>query len=393
MKSIENNQKENFEKENKKIEKNQNKNRIPIIHCNEEENKNSNLIDNYPELKLSLGKKRQKSIPKKETNINIKNEAYSLRTVLNNSGYVIILTINAPNFLKEYLIPIWFETETFIKFSTKGKWRIDKQYEFTDASGMASPPTVHFNYGALIGRIGSGESFMISGEEFSYITRTEGPLYLRINLPKKIEVNPEGTMEVRIYDGTVMPLEEIYERIGWKENSLKYEITEPSEIENELIGTFNNLRMNPILFYEKYIRDSSKYIIWTKDFLKQKTNDELKPFSVNDKCYILLNDSRDTSNVKTKLVKQTMNVFLDELQDYLSCTISYELQCDIIINCKFTKKNEPSDICMQFLLDNKFRDYIFDYNYNSIAIKFIENYFIESHLVVLAILKEKDKDI
>jgi hypothetical protein len=258
---------------------------------------------------------------------------------------------------------------------------------------MASPPTIHFNYGALIGRIGSGESFMIFGEEFSYITRTEGPLYLRVNLPKKIEVNPEGTMEVRIYDGTVMPFEEIYERIGWKENNLKYEITEPSEIENKLISTFNNLRMNPILFYEKHIRDSSKYIIWTKDFLKQKTNNELKPFLVNDKCYILLNDSRDTSNVKTKLVKQTMNVFLDELQDYLSCTISYELQCDIIINCKFTKKKEPSDICIQFLLDNKFRDYIFDYNYNSIAIKFIENYFIESHLVVLAILKEKDKDI
>ena len=77
----------------------------------------------------------------------------------------------------------------------------------------------------------------------------------------------------------------------------------------------------------------------------------------------------------------------------MSCTITYELQCDIIINCKFTKKKEPSDICIQFLLDNKFRDYIFDYNYNSIAIKFIENYFIESHLVVLAILKEKDKDI
>ena len=72
------------------------------------------------------------------------------------------------------------------------------------------------------------------------------------------------------------------------------------------------MRKNPIYFM-KHIRDSSKYIIWTKDFLKQKINDELKPFSLNDKCYILLNDSHDTSNVKTKLVKQTLNVFLEEL--------------------------------------------------------------------------------
>ena len=255
---------------------------------------------------------------------------------------------------------------------------------------MASPHTINFNYGALVGRIGSGESFMISGEEFSYITKNEGPLYLRINLPKKLKVSPEGTMEVRIYDGTVMPIEEIYEKIGWKEDYMKYELTEPSEIENILINTFNNLRMNPILFYEKNIRDSSRYIIWTKDFLKQKTNDELRPFSVNDKCYILLNDSRDKNNVKTKLVKQTINIFLEELQDYLCNTIRYELQCNIGINCKFTKKKEPVDICVQFLLDNKFREYIFDSNYNSIAVKFIENYFGESHLVVLAILRENN---
>ena len=254
---------------------------------------------------------------------------------------------------------------------------------------MASPHTIDFNYGALVGRIGSGPSFMIAAEDFSFLTKNEGPLYLKINLPKKMQVKPDGIMEVRIYDGTIMPIEEIHERIGWKENNMKYVIKEPSDIENNLISSINNLRMNPILFYEKNIRDNARHIIWTKDYLKQKINNDIKPFSVNDKCYILLNDSRDTNNLKSKLVKQKMNIFLEELQEYLGCTIKYELKANIAINCKFTKKEDPIEICIQFLLDNQFRDNIFDTNYNSIAVRFIEKYFDDFHLVVVAIIKEE----
>ena len=82
-----------------------------------------------------------------------------------------------------------------------------------------------------------------------------------------MQVNPDGIMEVRIYDGTIMPIEEIHERIGWKENNMKYEIKEPSDIENNLISSINNLRMNPILFYETFLKQNTN-TIWTEDFLK-----------------------------------------------------------------------------------------------------------------------------
>ena len=69
------------------------------------------------------------------------------------------------------------------------------------------------------------------------------------------------------------------------------------------------------------------------------------------------------------------------------------LKCEFIINCKFTRKKDTKDICTQFLLDNKFRNYIFNSKYNSICIRFIENYYNEFHLLILIMLKEKNKKI
>ena len=72
----------------------------------------------------------------------------------------------------------------------------------------------------------------------------------------------------------------------------------------------------------------------------------------------------------------------------ISSEIRTELKSDVIVNFKLTKKNLPIDISIQYLLDKKIRNYIFDKNYNSIAVKFIENYNDDFHLVILAILKK-----
>ena len=69
---------------------------------------------------------------------------------------------------------------------------------------MPTPNTLDFNYGACIARIGSGESFVILPNNFTYITKNEGPLYLKMNLPRKLKLFPEGQIEMNIYDGEAL---------------------------------------------------------------------------------------------------------------------------------------------------------------------------------------------
>ena len=58
-----------------------------------------------------------------------------------------------------------------------------------------------FNYGATIARIGSGELFVLPSKEFIYYPKVEGPLYLKINFPKNINIKPDGKLKIKIYDG------------------------------------------------------------------------------------------------------------------------------------------------------------------------------------------------
>ena len=114
---------------------------------------------------------------------------------------IYLIKVNASYFLKEELIPIWFEKDIYIKFITKAKWRIDRKYNYTDSKGMPSSRSLGFNYGAAIARIGSGPKFILQPNDFTYLNKFEGPLYLRMNLPKNLDVCPEGNMEIKVFDG------------------------------------------------------------------------------------------------------------------------------------------------------------------------------------------------
>ena len=306
----------------------------------------------------------------------------------------VIIKINPTYFLREYLIPVWFEKNTFIKFITKGKWRIDKNYDYTHSSGMPSSRSLGFNYGALVARIGSNPSFLLPPNEYIYHSKKAGPLYLRMNLPKKIKVNPEGTMEVRIFDVEMMNMEEINQKIGWKQQVLKYDIDESTEFEQNLTNDINDLRMNPVLFYERNVKNIQN-TIWTEGFLKDMkyNNDynEIQPLSINNDCYVAIHNFIVDSieYIEKRFEHKKVPVFLEEFQKLISINLKPRFS-DNVVNCKLTKKYKSIDVCIQYLLDEKFRDNIFNKDFKSIAVKVFDNYFVEGYLIIIAFLKVED---
>ncbi len=51
------------------------------------------------------------------------------------------------------------------------------------------------------------------------------------------------------------------------------------------------------------------------------------------------------------------------------------------------KKNKGADICYQYLFDKNFRKAIFSKKYTSIAVKIVEEFYDDSNLIILAIMK------
>ena len=396
------------EKENKNdnIEYDENNNINNNVNINDENdnhNETGKLFNNEGNLnKVSIldkyfkPKKNKKiSVNKSKTNIKPNKEPFTLKTEKIDSINLSTLTINASCFLREYLIPIWFKKNDFIKFETTGRWRIDKNYDFTNTKGMPTPKTLDFNYGACIARIGSGEPFVILPQNFTYTTKQEGPLYLKMNLPRRLEMRPEGIIEMYIYDGEVLPIEEIYKRIGWIENNMKYGNNKGTEMENNLMTSLNNLRMNPVLFYEKYFREV-KNILWIEKYLEEKEAQKnkyyRKPFQVKENYYDLINKYVNNNYVNKKNVnKQKVSLNLNNMKENLELLVKNDLKCKNLIDCKLVQKYKINDICLLYLLDKKLRNHIFSNEYNCITIKIIENYLDESSLLILCFAKINEK--
>jgi len=348
---------------------------------------NNTLRNSYDKDNSCLQSKEMKGTKKGK-------EPFVIRQKRTNSCNIVIIKINATYFLREYLIPVWFEKNTFIKFVTKGKWRIDKNYEYTDSSGMPSSRNLVFNYGALVARVGSNPAFLLPSNEYTYHAKKGGPLYLRINLPKKLKVNPEGSMEVRIFDVELMTMEEINKKIGWKQKVMKYEVEESTEFEQNLANDINDLRMNPVLFYERNVKNIQN-AIWTEGFLKDmKYNNEyndIQPLSINNNCYVAIHNyiADSVEYIEKKIGNKKMQIFFEELQKLISMHLKPRFS-ENIVNCKLTKKDKTIDICNQYLLDEKFRTNIFNKDFKSIAVKVFDNYFVEGYLVIIAFLKEEE---
>ena len=365
---------------------------------NENENKNKNKM-----IARSLNRNRtfvkNKFTPTKILkSIKTKsyNEGFTIKLMEEGDYTIKVVIIDVSNFLGEFLIPIWFEKDNYIRFNTEGNYRINDTSEFHNSTGLQS--TMTFNYGATIARIGSGENFVLPNKEFIYFSITEGPLYLKVKYPNNIEIKPEGKLKIKIYDGELMTKEKIYEKIGWKEKNLKYSDKNSTFIENDLTIFLNNLRMNPILFYENYIKDDNSTKTFAKKFLnemEEKNNlNGIKPFSVNNNLYELIKGyiQNNYDSIKKELNKKNSLESMKELQGLLNFYLKKIIGEDIILNCKKARKSEVKHICLKYLYDKTIIKDIFDSNYNSIAIHIKDDIFDDFYLIVLAITKVEKTD-
>mgnify|MGYP002625305096 CR=1 FL=1 len=331
------------------------------------------------------------------------------------------ILINACSFCEEYMMPIWCPKDVYIKFRVKGKWRIDKNYEFTDSKGFPSNSGLGFNYGAMVGRIGLGDKFLVE-DEAAILVKKEGPLFMRQNLPKRIRLEPEGQLEITVYDGEYMKIEEINERIGWKEsgvfnndkessknnenssdinvaesngsikikkNNKNNSIKDVQELEKKMRIYLNNLRLNPSLFYEKYI-NFNQSLIWTKKYLDKIKANEITALEENETCYNYLTEYFELPSQKKFLYKNNLSEYLSKVDEDVGFFLCEQVSKVVKVKSKITQKDNPYEIIVQFLLDKKYRSYIFDENSLFLTIKFFKNFFNNSSLVIMAIGIDRD---
>ena len=406
------------------------------IDINEEENieeinilsKNNDLnsIEKNNEQLKGSGNNLNSKLQNKNRNKNKKNlnkkKPFIITEIQSNPYQKVKIAINACSFYDEYMMPIWCPKNVYIKFRVDGKWRIDKSYDYTDSKGMPSNHSNQFNYGALIGRIGIGDKFVVA-DETAVLAKKEGPLFLRQNLPKKMKIEPEGKLEISIYDGIYKSIQEINNLIGWKENETvdqsnenkennnternsseqkyikttnsnslkKIEIGE-KELEKNLRKQLNNLRMNPTMFYEKYINFNTN-LIKTKKYLAKIEKNEKIPLEDNETCSNYLEDYfklPNQINLRKTLNKNNVHENLLKLDEDIGYFLSDQVSRKVIAKSKITKIENPYEIVIQFLLDKKFRTYIFDSYSQCLSIKVFKNFFNKSTLVIMGIVLDKD---
>ena len=386
-----------------------------LVYNNLKESSNSKKNE-----KSESPKKEKSKSPNKNNNKNINNnknkknikKPFIVSDIFSNPYKKIKIIINASSFFDEYMMPIWCPKDVYIKFKVEGKWRIDKKYEYTDSKGLPSNNSKGFNYGALIGRIGLGEKFVVANEK-CILVKKEGPLFLRQNLPKKMKIEPEGKLEIIIYDGDYMKIEDINKKIGWKENGIVGNINEKGnneknnyeiknnikinsniemekKLENNLKKQLNNLRMNPTMFYEKYINTK---LVGTKEYLIKKEKEEKNPLNENKTGYEFLEKyftSYKQIQSKKKINKNNINENLSQLNEDIEYFLFNRIGTTVKGKSIITQKDNPNEIILQYLLDKKFRTYIFSNHSQFLIIKVIQDYFNKSNLIIMAIALDKD---
>lgn len=421
--------KEQLDNNEKDVEEEEKSEEIPDnMNVNEEQDlenhmlssiNNSNSMEQKSnELKRSSNNIKSKDIKKtkKKKNIN-KKKPFIITEISTNPFQKVKIVINACSFCDEYMMPIWCNRDAYIKFKVEGKWRIDKNYDYTDSKGLPSNNSSGFNYGALIGRIGRGAKFVVSNEN-TILVKKGGPLFLRQNLPKKMKIEPDGKLIISVYDGEYKKISEINKLIGWKENgaieetnnnknndksssdvksnksytSCKREEMLEKEIEKNLIKHLNNLRMNPTLFYEKYINFNTK-LIKTKYYLDKIEKKEKIALEENNICYEYLGNFFSLPyqiQFKKNVNKNNLSSNLLQLEEDISYFLYDHIGRTVKSKSKITQKENPIEIILQFLLDKQFRVYIFNAHSQSLTIKLIKNFFGKSTLVVMAIVLDRD---
>ena len=353
----------------------------------EDEENNENNINNegnskskYKQYPFS-NRRRQKRQPTKTR----KRGEYPY--LIKNKGEYIELIIFGDSFDKENALPIYVKKGKYIKFKVNGKWRIDSKFEYTTSIGIPSSNSLNFNYGALVGRIGSCEPFLVK-DDLVQKAENNGTLYLRMNLPKNIKVEPDGQLILRIFDAEFLSVEEINKKIGWNDSSeLIEKKVQQSEIEFEFFKQLNNLRLNPILFYEKNIADY-KNMINTKEYLYKFKNVKFNIFSIHQYASKKINFYFEQFISDKIIPKQNVFSQVEKLEKNIDFYLGNMVgDTKYIVHAKIGKKYDALEMCLLFLFDEDFREFIFNKEYSRVAIKIQKNFFKENHLILVCLFQ------
>ena len=348
-----------------------------------------------------------KSYNRKSINKKRKKKPFIISVIEDSTFKKIQIIINACSFLEEYTMPIWCPKDAYIKFKVKGEWRIDKLYQYTTSKGLPSNNTGGFGYGALVGRIGNNNKFVIVDDK-AVAVKEEGPLYLKQLLPKHMKIEPEGKLEVNVYDGEYMEIEEINNRIGWKENNpvnndennnenrenklseKEREEIDRTNFEKKLRNNLNNLRMNPLQFYEQYIC-KSKNIKKTITYLEKLTALGLSALNQNEDYYnSILNyiKSINQNNIKGNNCIEFISRMEGEIEYFIYDSFGKAVK----VKCKLTQKTMPIDIIIHCFLDKKFRFYIFNRRSKDLTVNIVKNFYKDFSLVIIAFTFEEKSE-
>ena len=378
------------------IDFNPNENDDYILKSKGNENENSNII----KTKQKLGK----------------NKPFIISEIEKSPNKRVKLIVNASAFVEEYMMPIWCPKDVYLKFTVKGKWRINKLSEYTDSRGLLSTHYGGYNYGALIGKIGFGDSFVVA-DKGTILVKKEGPLFLRQNLPRKMKIAPEGKLEVEVYDGEFMEIKDINNKIEWKEQGTIEQVLEDEnnnknnnnksnknknmkenkEFEKKIRTHFNNLRTNMSLYYEKYIsfNPSLKTLKKILDEINKKLKSPLSSLTENENYNKFLDEYINSLNPK-EIMKNVNNSrlidYLPKLEENIEYYLSDQFGTPVKVKSIVTKKSIPNEIIIQYLLDKKYRPYIFNEKSQSLAVKAFKNIFNDSSLIFVAISLQKDEE-
>ena len=370
----------------------------------------SDNVDNYNSKRDDQKKKRQ-SRSKSKTKKN-KRKPFQITVIEDSSYKKIKIVFNACAFLDESVMPIWCPKDSFIKFKVKGKWRIDKLYPYTDSKGLPSNNRGGFGYGALIGRIGKGEKFVVSDDK-AVIVKEEGPLYMKQLLPKNMKIEPEGSIEVCVYDGEYMNIDEINEKIGWIENNIenkdinnkneifddntvnKKEDNMKKEFENKIRNEMNNLRMNPLIFYDQFI-NKNKNLTNTRKYLEKLKDEYLGVLNLNNDYYDAICgflELFDQNKNKNNINKNNVTDYLLELEKEVEFFLIDKFEMKTKVKCRLTQKTNAKDIIIQCFYDKKYRFYIFNKKCRDLTVNVFNNFYKDFSLVIMAFTLEPPSEV
>ena len=251
---------------------------------------------------------------------------------------------------------------------------------------------------------------------------------MRQNLPKRVKIQPEGKLEVTIFDGIYMDIRDINDKIGWIENGTiennnedennengertnkenynsnnsskkinkggnNKKITE-KELEKKLRTYTNNLRMNPSMFYEKYL-SFNKSLVMTKKYLDKLNKKQRNPLDENDICYNYIKEYFELpkqkqlrKNSNKNNITQRLKKLDEDIEFFFSDKYGYKIK----VKSKLTQRNNPVEIITLYLLDKKYRSYIFSDISKFLTFKIYKDFFNQSSLIISAIILENENN-